>query len=119
LRAQDLARFAESVLEERRRVGFPPFVHQVLLRAEAANVQTALAFLEKAKEIGRALGGVDLYDPVPAPMVRLAGRERAQLLVQSASRPNLHSFLGAWRDILAAEKSSAARWALDVDPLEL
>jgi primosomal protein N' (replication factor Y) len=52
-------------------------------------------------------------------MVRLAGRERAQLLVQSATRPRLHAFLALWRDLLAAEKSSSARWALDVDPLEL
>ena len=63
--------------------------------------------------------GVELFDPVPATMVRLAGRERAQLLVQSPSRPRLHAFLTAWRDLLTSEKSSSARWALDVDPLEL
>ena len=119
LRAQNQERFAQALLEERRHAGFPPFVHQALLRAEAANVQTALEFLEKAKEIGRALGGVDLYDPVPATMVRLAGRERAQLLVQCTSRPHLHSFLGAWRDLLAADKPSVARWTLEIDPLEL
>jgi primosomal protein N' (replication factor Y) len=120
LRSQDLATYAEALLAERGSAGFPPFVHQVLLRAEAPEVDTALEFLDRAKEIGRVLGDeIELYDPVPAPMVRLAGRERAQLLVQSRSRPQLHAFLDAWRDMLAAEKSSAARWALDVDPLEL
>jgi primosomal protein N' (replication factor Y) len=119
LRAQDLPRFATGLLEERRRAGFPPFVHQALLRAEATKVQSALRFLEHAKEIGRALGGVDLYDPVPASMVRLAGRERAQLLVQSSSRPRLHVFLSAWRDMLMQEKTRAARWTLEIDPAEL
>jgi primosomal protein N' (replication factor Y) len=119
LRAQDLARFATGLLDERRRAGFPPFVHQALLRAEATKVQSALQFLEHAKEIGRALGDVDLYDPVPATMVRLAGRERAQLLVQSPSRPQLHTFLAAWRDLLMQEKSRAARWTLEIDPAEL
>lgn len=119
LRAQDFERFTTALIEERRLAGFPPFVHQALLRAEAANLLTALAFLERAREIGRALGGVTVYDPVPATMVRLAGRERAQLLVQSTSRSDLHAFLTAWRDVLAAEKSSAARWTLEIDPLEL
>jgi primosomal protein N' (replication factor Y) (superfamily II helicase) len=120
LKTQDFAGYAETLLDERRTAGFPPYRHQVLLRAEAAEVTTALEFLDHAREIGRALADdVELYDPVPASMVRLAGRERAQLLVQSTSRPRLHAFLGTWRDLLAAEKSSAARWALDVDPLEL
>ncbi|MGZ5148511.1 MAG: primosomal protein N' [Burkholderiales bacterium] len=119
LRAQDLARFAQGLLDDRRRAGFPPFVYQALLRAEAAKVESALAFLEHAREIGRVLGGVDLYEAVPASMVRLAGRERAQLLVQSTSRPALHRFLSTWRDLLEKSKSRAARWTLEVDPLEL
>jgi primosomal protein N' (replication factor Y) len=119
LRAQDIDGFARSVLQERLHAGFPPYVHQALLRAEAAELEKALEFLYAAKEIGRELGGVELYEPVPAAMVRLAGRERAQLLVQSASRPSLHSFLGAWRDLLAGKKSSSARWTLEVDPPEL
>lgn len=120
LQAQDPRVYAEQLLAERRQAGFPPFVHQALLRAEAPEVDTALAFLEGAKRAGQDLGGnVELFDPVPAAMVRLAGRERAQLLVQSSSRASLHKFLNAWRDALATHKSNAARWALDVDPLDL
>ncbi len=112
--------YSEQLLAERRQAGFPPFVYQALLRAEAPQVQTALTFLAKAKRAGRELGGaVELFDPVPAGMVRLAGRERAQLLVQSSSRPALQAFLRAWRGRLAADKTSVARWALDIDPLEL
>ena len=120
LRAQDLAHFAHVLLAERQQARFPPFVHQALLRAEAPQLATALEFLENAKQKGRELDTqVELYDPVPATMVRLAGRERAQLLVQSASRSELHAFLRKWRERLAAEKSNPARWALDIDPIEL
>ena len=119
LRAQDIDGFAQSVLRERRNASFPPYVYQALLRAEAVQLDSALEFLRTAREMGRALGGVELYEPVPAAMIRLAGRERAQLLVQSNSRTALHAFLGAWRDLLAAQKSSAARWTLEVDPLDL
>ena len=64
-------------------------------------------------------GAVTIYDPVPAGMMRLAGRERAQLLVQSASRNRLQKFLAAWRIALTEKRASAARWSIDVDPLEL
>jgi primosomal protein N' (replication factor Y) len=49
---------------------------------------------------------------------RRAGRERAQLLVQSASRADLRRFLAAWRESLGGARATRARWALDVDPLE-
>jgi len=119
LRAQDFARFAESELDHRRSAGFPPFVHQALLRAESREVRTALQFLNDARSMAPIPPEVEAFDPVPASMVRLAGRERAQLLVQSASRPALHAFLRGWRTRLEGVKSHAARWTLEVDPMEL
>jgi len=120
LKAQDVHRFSNQLLAERGVSGFPPFVHQALLRAEAVSVDTALEFLQAARTIGLESGeDVRLYDAVPAGMVRLAGRERAQLLVQSASRPALHAFLREWCPRLAAFKSTSARWTLEVDPVEL
>lgn len=119
LRSKDYASFARALLEERRQAGFPPFVHQALLRAEAPKIDTALAYLSRAARIGRTLSRqVTLYDPVPAGMVRLAGRERAQLLAQAESRLRLQEFLAAWHARLMAEPSGPARWSLDVDPLE-
>lgn len=116
---QDYRAFADSALEERRQAGFPPFVHQALLRAEAPRLDAALAFLDDAARKAKALGaGIALYDPVPAAMPRRAGRERAQLLVQSASRPRLRDFLGAWRGALSAVRAPRARWSLDVDPID-
>ena len=120
LRNQDYASFARSLLEERRQAGFPPYVYQALLRAEAPHIDTALAYLARAAGIGRALSAeVTIYDPVPAAMARRAGRERAQLLAQAESRSLLQEFLTTWHAKLSAEPSSPARWSLDVDPLEL
>ena len=120
LRNQDYASFAGNLLEDRRLAGFPPYVHQALLRAEAPKIDTALAYLARAADIGRALSEeVTIYDPVAAAMARRAGRERAQLLVQARSRSPLQEFLTAWYAKLSAEPSNPARWSLDVDPLEL
>jgi primosomal protein N' (replication factor Y) len=119
LRRQDYRAFADGTLAERRQAGFPPAVHQALLRAEAPLLATALEFLAAAARRGQALGArVTIYDPVPAALARRAGRERAQLLVQSGSRAELRRFLAAWRDALGQSRATRARWALDVDPLE-
>jgi len=120
LKDQDYTRFADDLLAERRTAGFPPFQYQALLRAEAPKLDTALQWLARAATLARDSGeGVTVYDPVPAGMMRLAGRERAQLLLQSSNRNRLQKLLAAWRDTLANQKSSAVRWAIDVDPLEL
>jgi primosomal protein N' (replication factor Y) len=119
LRAQDYRAFADDALVERRQTGFPPFVHQALLRAEAPRLATALEFLGAAARRGRALDGqINAYDPVPAALPRRAGHERAQLLVQSASRSRLRDFLDAWHNALASSAPTRARWSIDVDPLE-
>ncbi len=119
LRDQDTARFADDLLKERRSAGFPPFQYQALLRAEAPQLDTAIQWLTRAAERAREIDdAVMVYDPVPAGMMRLAGRERAQLLVQSSSRNRLQRFLAAWHDALSEKKASAARWSIDVDPLE-
>jgi primosomal protein N' (replication factor Y) len=119
LKRHDYRAFADGLLAERRQAGFPPFVHQALLRAEAPRLATALEFLADASRLGRGLDiPVTMYDPVPATLPRRAGRERAQLLVQSESRPRLQRFLKAWRAELSTRRSARARWSLDVDPLE-
>ena len=52
------------------------------------------------------------------PMARLAGKERAQLLLESASRKALHAFLDAWLPRIADLKG-AVRWQIEVDPIEI
>jgi primosomal protein N' (replication factor Y) len=121
LALHDYATFARTQLEERRAAGFPPFSFQALLRAEAADIAQSLAFLAAARECAVPLAGelVTLYDPVPMRMARLNNLERGQLLVESASRPALQSFLNAWSQTLYAVKAPRElRWHLDVDPLE-
>jgi primosomal protein N' (replication factor Y) len=117
---QDFAAFAQMVLAERREAGFPPYAHQVLLRAEAIQREPVNRFLGHAARAGARLGfRVDVYDPVPAPVARIAGRERGHLLVQSASRDELQRFVDAWTPHLGGREARRVRWALDVDPLDL
>jgi primosomal protein N' (replication factor Y) len=114
----DYAGFAESQLAEREGAGFPPFVHEAALRAEAARLESAMAFLKAAARLLPVPEGIQIYDPVPHVITRRADVERAQLLLQSASRPALQDFLREWSAVLPASTSSGVRWHLDVDPIE-
>ena len=116
----DFDAFALELLAERSQAQFPPFVHQAVLRVEATRLAQALAFLQDALQLAAPIAdGVTVFDPAPAVMTRLKGRERAQLLVQCASRARLHRFLQHWLDMLRAAKVRSARWILDVDPLDV
>jgi primosomal protein N' (replication factor Y) len=114
----DYAGFAESQLAEREGAGFPPFVHEAALRAEAPRLEAAMAFLRAAARCVPVPDSVRIYDPVPHVITRRAGFERAQLLLQSSSRPALQEFLRVWSPALPASTSHGVRWHLDVDPIE-
>jgi primosomal protein N' (replication factor Y) len=118
LQKHDYDALAGTLLEERRSAGFPPFMYQALLRAEAPEISVALGFLASAASIAEAPEEIEVFDPVPAQMSRLKGMERAYLLVQSGSRKKLQAFLAVWRSRLDALPSRKVRWILDVDPLE-
>ena len=78
-----------------------------------------------ASEAARLAGAdeqVTVYRPVPPHMARIADVERMQMLVESASRPALQRFLGAWLPALHAlrpQHKGLVRWAVDVDPLSI
>ena len=119
LRRHDYAALAQTLLSERKMAGFPPFVYQALLRAEAPQISTAMNFLTSAAELaGSTTGGVEIFDPVPAQMARLKGLERAHLLVQSGSRKKLQEFLTSWYTRITTLPIRKVRWSLDVDPQE-
>lgn len=121
LARHDYQAFADYALAERRAADYPPFSHLALLRAESPKSGAALAFLRAARALaGAPPPGVQLMEPVPAPMERRAGRWRAQLLVQAAQRKPLHAFLATWVGRIAESKEARrVRWSLDVDPSDL
>jgi primosomal protein N' (replication factor Y) (superfamily II helicase) len=118
LKRHDYDSLAQTLLAERRVAGFPPFVYQALLRAQAHQIDTALDFLSKAAAVAKAPGNIEIFDPVPAQMSRLKGLERAHLLVQSDSRKRLQAFLTEWHKKLKVFPTRKIRWVLDIDPLE-
>ncbi|HEY7995714.1 MAG TPA: primosomal protein N' [Steroidobacteraceae bacterium] len=113
--------FAHAALAEREQAAWPPFARLAALRDSAKTREAALAFLTEARGLaGARVPGLQLLGPVPAAMAKRAGRYHAQLLIESAERARLHTFLERWLPEVEQLKSArAVRWSLDVDPLEL
>ena len=123
LKKHDYPLFAQQQLKERQQAAMPPYAFQALLRAEARSQEIAQEFLRAAAEHAGALAGGDhvvVYAPVPMSVQRVANVERAQLLLESSSRPALQAFLGAWQPVLQELRlRGLIRWAVDVDPLAI
>jgi primosomal protein N' (replication factor Y) len=115
--SHDYDGFAGSLLQERRQAALPPYMYQALLRAEAPELATAIAFLEAARDCLPA-DAITINDPIPMTMTRVHNVDRAQLLVESPSRPALQAWLKAWVSALRDMKSRV-RWSLEVDPLDI
>ena len=129
LKTHDYPKFAAQQLEERQAAGLSPFGFSALVRAEAKTQDVAQGFLNAAIAGATAaqLEGHDritAYPAVPMTIQRVANIERAQMLVESASRIALQRFLAAWQPLLfetrkQSEFKSLIRWAIDVDPLAI
>ena len=113
----DYDHFATTLLEERAQAALPPYLFQALLRAEAPELATAIEFLQAAKECMEH-PQVTINDPIPMSMTRVYNVDRAQLLLESPSRPALQAFLKEWLSELRAMKSRV-KWSLEVDPLDI
>jgi primosomal protein N' (replication factor Y) len=111
--------FAENELAMRDAAGFPPFAHLALLRAEAKHADPPMQFLQRAKSLLHD-APVELHGPLPAPMPRRAGYQRAQLLLSATQRRDLHLALDVLLPSLHTDpEARRLRWSLDVDPVEL
>ena len=117
LKTHDYPKFAKECLEERQQAALPPFIFQALLRAEAKELQLAMEFLKFAAEIISS-ENIIIHSPIPMNLMRLANSERAQLLVESHSRPVLQGFLRDWINALRNAKSRV-KWSVEVDPVEI
>jgi primosomal protein N' (replication factor Y) len=120
LLARGYAAAAQELLAERRQAGLPPYGYQALLRADAHQRSAVDAFLAEACAALPDGHALQVAGPMPAPMPLRAGRQRGQLLLEAASRSQLHGVLRPWMARLAARPSARkVRWSLDVDPIDL
>lgn len=122
LLSQDVEGFAQKEMSDRQAAGLPPFAFMAAIRAshaDARKAQSALRTLrDELQEIAKEQGWVvTVYGPVARYPETQAGRWRGQLLLESASRPQLHQLLGMAQEWMQANRTMDPH--VDVDPYEV
>jgi primosomal protein N' (replication factor Y) len=113
----DVAGFAAAELEFRRTFFYPPFseLAAVLISSpDRDRAETAAADLGKA--LRRLPDGLRLSGPAPAPLERLQGRWRFQVLLRAADR---RAVLAALEASIPERPPAGVQIAVDVDPQDL
>ncbi len=111
----DVARFLAGELERREALGYPPFRHLLRIVVSGPEPEAPMRALQELKD---ALGGPDLLGP--APILRLRGRHRAQLVAKT-DRPGALAARAA-RALAAAApamRKAGLTAVVDVDPQSL
>lgn len=118
--AHDFEGFALQELERRRALAWPPYTRMAAIRLEGEHPErTALVARQLgdllARHLPPASAGVRLLGPAPAPIARIRGRTRWQLLLKAPSHAALSPLLSRLEAKLA-ELPSSVRVVIDVDP---
>jgi len=112
----DVARFLTEELERREALGYPPFTHLLRIVVSGPEPEPVRRALEELK---RGLdGGGDLLGP--APLLRLRGRHRAQLVAKTRQPRRLAAQAARLLSAAApAMRRAGLTGVVDVDPQSL
>jgi primosomal protein N' (replication factor Y) len=111
----DVRGFLDGELERRRALGYPPYQHLVRIVVTGPDLADAMRALEELKA---GLGDVELLGP--APLLRLRGRHRAQLVGKTVHPRALATRAAALLSAAAVPMRRAGLAAVvDVDPQSL
>ena len=114
----NMAAFAEGELQLRGMLAYPPYSSLVMVRLEAADrgaaSAAATAFVKGSRLLANGFSGVEVLGPAPAPLPRLVGRWRFQVVLRGKDRTAFRAFLAASRS--AWRVQPGVRRIVDVDP---
>jgi primosomal protein N' (replication factor Y) (superfamily II helicase) len=110
----DVSRFLTEELDRRRELGYPPFRHLVRVVASGPDARDPMRLLG---EIASGLAGAHADVLGPAPLLRLRGRHRAQLLAKTGGVRAVASRTARLLSAAAPEmRKAGVTAAVDVDP---
>jgi primosomal protein N' (replication factor Y) len=117
----DYERFYAEERAQRERLRYPPFGRLALVRVAAedeAAAHSAAALLAGAARAAGGAAGPEVLGPAPAPIARLRGQHRFQVLLKHARADALRE---VGRRVLeaAAGLPAGVRSSIDLNPLDM
>ena len=117
--AHDYAQFFAAEYAARQELGYPPHGRLIAVRIDGKDPHQVAAAAQQLGVVAQAaaaqLGGVvDVLGPAPAPLERLRGRTRWQILLRSKDR---HALRRVARSLPLGDPHKDPRATLDVDPV--
>jgi primosomal protein N' (replication factor Y) len=107
--------FLAGELARRKALRYPPFSHLIRIVVSAPELG---ATRDAAQAVRAQLGEIESAQVLgPAPLFRLRGRERAQLVIKAGDRAGAVRSVGAAVDAVAADRGRrGVAYSVDVDP---
>ncbi len=126
-RDQDFGKFYHEEARFREELTYPPFSRLINFRIEGTDQKKSMGAAQEMGEWGRRLlkgrpdgRGIEILGPSPAPLVKLKGRYRYQMLIKGKHVNFLHRFA---RELAERMKKQWAgrkiNLSIDVDPISV
>jgi primosomal protein N' (replication factor Y) (superfamily II helicase) len=119
---QDYAGFYAEEIRYRKSLNYPPFVALASLLAHGEDftrVQATAADIRQALDDANRDRACRILGPAPAPLARLRGEHRIQILIKSRSRPRLREVIDIAFANAAARGCDVRSINLEIDPINL
>jgi primosomal protein N' (replication factor Y) len=120
--AQDYAGFYQEEIRHRQNHTYPPFVALASLLVHSADLARVRAdAVELRKELDRANTerAARILGPAPAPLARLKGEYRVQLLVKGRNRRELRKIIDDALKAVSERKISLRSINVEIDPVSI
>ena len=120
--AQDYAGFYREEIRHRQNHSYPPFVSlaSLLLHGPALGKARADALeLRKELDLANQERSCRILGPAPAPLARLKGEHRIQLLVKSRSRKQLRQMVDTALNAVVGRGQNLRAINLEIDPVSI
>ena len=110
--------FAQSLLQERKMMGLPPYSYAALIRCEGKTLAATTQALKDAVAHLPTGHKLAVLGPIDAPMSKKNSRYHSQLLLLAKERAQLHHILKLWwQPVLALPSAKYLKLTLDIDPV--
>jgi len=120
--AQDYDGFYEEEIKHRSNLNFPPFVSLAALLVHDQNLasaQTLAVELRRSLDQANADRTCRILGPAPAPLARLRGEHRVQILLKSTNRQHLRHTIDLGVEDAAKRGLSLHSVNIEIDPISL